>query len=41
MGGCYVPVGEDGIEFITKEEYEHDVKVEVAVRMESLRAWHF
>uniref|UniRef100_A0A8R1XL01 Pecanex-like protein n=1 Tax=Onchocerca volvulus TaxID=6282 RepID=A0A8R1XL01_ONCVO len=38
MGGCYVPVGENGIEFITKEEYEHDVRNEVAVKMEILEA---
>ncbi|VDO09180.1 unnamed protein product [Brugia timori] len=38
MGGCYVPVGENGIESITKEEYEREVKVEVAVKMEILKA---
>ncbi|KAK6104128.1 Pecanex protein (C-terminus) family protein [Brugia pahangi] len=38
MGGCYVPVGENGIESITKEEYESEVKVEVAVKMEILKA---
>uniref|UniRef100_A0A158Q7T0 Pecanex-like protein n=1 Tax=Elaeophora elaphi TaxID=1147741 RepID=A0A158Q7T0_9BILA len=38
MGGCYVPVGENGIEFITKEEYERDVKTEMAVKMEFLKA---
>ncbi|KAM3719263.1 Pecanex-like protein [Dirofilaria immitis] len=37
IGGCYVPVGENGVEFITKEEYESDVKVEVAVKMEILK----
>lgn len=40
MGGCYVPVGENGIESITKEEYEREVKVEVAVKMEILKAWY-
>ncbi|OZC11323.1 pecanex protein [Onchocerca flexuosa] len=38
MGGCYVPVGENGIEFITKEEYEHDMRDEMAVKMEILKA---
>ncbi|EJW80434.1 hypothetical protein WUBG_08657, partial [Wuchereria bancrofti] len=37
MGGCYVPVGENGVEFITKEEYEREVRVEVAVKMEILK----
>ncbi|KAL3994668.1 Pecanex protein (C-terminus) family protein [Acanthocheilonema viteae] len=37
MGGCYVPVGENGIEFITKEEYERDVRAETAVKMETLK----
>lgn len=38
MGGCYVPVGENGIEFITREEYERDAKSEVGVKMEILKA---
>lgn len=38
MGGCYVPVGENGIEFITKEEYESDVKTEMSLEMETLKA---
>ncbi|CAG9536856.1 unnamed protein product [Cercopithifilaria johnstoni] len=38
MGGCYVPVGENGIEFITKEEYECDAKAEMVVKKETLKA---
>ncbi|VDK67390.1 unnamed protein product [Litomosoides sigmodontis] len=38
MGGCYVPVGENGIEFITKEEYESDVKAEMSIKMQTLKA---
>ncbi|VDN41005.1 unnamed protein product [Gongylonema pulchrum] len=37
MGGCFVPVGEAGIELITKEEYERDAKTDMGIRMESLK----
>uniref|UniRef100_A0A914RVH4 Pecanex-like protein n=1 Tax=Parascaris equorum TaxID=6256 RepID=A0A914RVH4_PAREQ len=31
MGGCYVPVGEPGVELISKEEYEADVDTEISL----------
>ncbi|VDN04328.1 unnamed protein product [Thelazia callipaeda] len=34
MDGCYVPVGEDGIEFISKEEYDCDLKTEATAQIE-------